>query len=47
MMEWFELVNKIPEAKIRELLVSYIMSDASLKNRLELEYSSQIDMRQM
>lgn len=42
-----ELVNKIPEAKIRELLVSYIMSDASLKNRLELEYSSQIDMRQM
>lgn len=42
-----ELVNKIPEEKVREMLVKYVLNDNSLKNRLELEYSTQMDAKQM
>ena len=42
-----ELVNKIPEEKVREMLVDYVLNDDSLKNTLELEYSTEIDAKQM
>jgi len=42
-----ELVNKIPEDKVREMLVNYVLSDNSLRNRLELEYLTQFDAGQM
>lgn len=45
--EAIELVNKIPEEKIREMFVKYVLSDTSLRNRLELEYSTKLDARHM
>jgi len=42
-----DLVNKIPEDKVREMLVQYVLSDNSLRNRLNLEYSTKLDARQM
>lgn len=38
-----ELVNRIPEEKVREMLVKYVLSDNSLRNRLELEDSTKLD----
>lgn len=45
--EAVELVNKIPEEKVREMLVRHVLHDNSLKNRLELEYSTLMDAKQM
>lgn len=42
-----DLVNKIPEDKVREMLVQYVLSDNSLRNRLNLEYSTKLDAGQM
>lgn len=42
-----ELVNKIPEEEMRNLLVGFVMEDASLRNKLELTYSEQFDTKQM
>lgn len=42
-----ELVNKIPEEKVREILVKYVLNDDSLKNRLELEYLNHLNAKQM
>lgn len=45
--EAVELVNKIPEEKVREMLVRHVLHDNSLKNRLKLEYLTQMDSKQM
>lgn len=42
-----ELVNKIPEKEVRNLLVGFVMEDASLRNKLELTYSEKFDAKQM
>ena len=41
------LVEKIPEADIRALLVRYVINDAALKNRLQLKYDFQMNAKQM
>lgn len=42
-----ELVNKIPEEEVRNLLVGFVLEDASLRSQLELTYSEQFDAKQM
>lgn len=42
-----ELVNKIPEEDVRKMLAGFILEDASLRNKLELQYSSHFDARHM
>ncbi|MBQ8816637.1 MAG: SWIM zinc finger family protein [Lachnospiraceae bacterium] len=42
-----ELVNKIPEEEVRNLLVGFVMEDASLRSQLELTYSEHFDAKQM
>ena len=42
-----ELVKKIPEEEVRNLLVGFVMEDVSLRSRLELTYSEQFDAKQM
>ena len=42
-----ELVAKIPEDKVRELLVGFVLSDESLRNRLQMRYSFKMDSKLM
>ena len=42
-----ELVRKIPEEEVRNLLVGFVLEDASLRSQLELTYSEQFDAKQM
>lgn len=42
-----ELVNRISEAELREMLVKNLLNDDSLMNELELKYSSRVDAKQM
>lgn len=42
-----ELVDKIPEEEVRNLLVGFVMEDASLRSQLELTYSEKFNAKQM
>ncbi len=42
-----ELVAKIPEDKVRELLAGFVLSDESLRNRLQMQYSFKMDSKLM
>ncbi len=45
--EVFDLVSKIPEEKVRDLLVGFVLADKSLKNDLELKYSFKMNSKLM
>ncbi len=45
--EVFDLVSKIPEEKVRDLLVGFVLADMSLKNDLELKYSFKMNSKLM
>ncbi len=45
--EVINLVNKIPEKELRNMMVGYVLADGSLKNKLQLKYSTQFDAKQM
>lgn len=45
--EALNLVNRIPEVELRNMMVSYVLADNSLRNKLQLKYSDQFDAKQM
>ena len=45
--EVVDLVSKIPEEKVRDLLVEFVLADKSLKNDLELKYSFKMNSKLM
>lgn len=45
--EVINLVNKIPGEELRNMMVGYVLADGSLKNKLQLKYSTQFDAKQM
>ena len=45
--EAMELVSKIPEDKVRELLASFVLADERLKHHLQMQYEFQIDSKLM
>lgn len=42
-----ELVSKIPEDKVRELLVEFVLSDEQLKHNLQMQYSFKMNSKLM
>jgi len=42
-----ELVSKIPEEKVRELLVGFVLADERLKNNLQMQYEFQMNSKLM
>ena len=42
-----ELVSKIPEEKVRELLVGFVLADEKLKNNLRMQYEFQMNSKLM
>ncbi len=42
-----DLVAKIPEEKVRELLVGFVLADESLKNELQLQYEFKMNSKLM
>ena len=45
--EAIDLVSKIPEEKARDLLAGFVLSDRSLKSKLQLEYSFKMNSKLM
>lgn len=45
--EVLELVSKIPEDKVRELLVGFVLNDERLKNNLQIQYDFQMNSKLM
>ena len=45
--EVMELVSKIPEDKVRELLVGFVLNDERLKNNLQIQYDFQMNSKLM
>ena len=42
-----ELVSQIPEEKVRELLVGFVLADESLRNRLQMQYAFKMNSKLM
>lgn len=45
--EVIDLVSKIPEEKIRELLVGFVLADERLKNQLQMQYDFKMNSKLM
>lgn len=45
--EVIELVSKIPEDKVRELLVGFVLADEGLKNKLQMQYAFKMNSKLM
>ena len=45
--EVVELVSQIPEDKVKELLVGFVMADESLKNKLSMQYAFKMNSKLM
>ena len=42
-----ELISKIPEDKVRELLVGFVLADEGLKHRLKMQYEFKMNSKLM
>lgn len=45
--EVVELISQIPEDKVRELLVGFVMTDEGLKNKLAMQYAFKMNSKLM
>ena len=45
--EVIELVSQIPEEKVRELLVGFVLEDESLRNKLQMQYDFKMNSKLM
>ena len=45
--EVVELISQIPEDKVRELLVGFVMADEGLKNKLTMQYAFKMNSKLM
>ena len=45
--EVVELISQIPENKVRELLVGFVMADEGLKNKLIMQYAFKMNSKLM
>lgn len=45
--EVIELISKIPEDKVRELLVGFVLEDEGLKNKLQMQYEFKMNSKLM